>query len=183
MTDDPASGGGYGRPPAASRFKKGQSGNPRGRPKRSRDDIPYDRLLGQKVTIRDGNGAREVTAAQAFLLHLMKCGMEGDIGAASLAREAAALGRRYRGTRCEALEIVRRLVDPDNPVAAMEKLRMAVRLDPERPTARLALEPWLVEAALARLGDRRLTPDEQAVVVKATRSHRKVRWPAWWMTV
>src|SRR5262245_34021006 len=38
----------------------------------------------------------------------------------------------------------------------------------------------LVEAALARLGDRRLTPEEQATIVKATRSPRKVEWPEWW---
>lgn len=32
--------------------------------------------------------------------------------------------------------------------AALEKLRAAVLLDPYRETARLALEPWLVKAAL-----------------------------------
>jgi hypothetical protein len=30
---------------------------------------------------------------------------------------------------------------------ALELLRMATKLDPYRETARLALEPWLVEAA------------------------------------
>ena len=37
---------------------------------------------------------------------------------------------------------------------------MARKLDPYRETARMALEPWLVEAALARL-DRELSSDEQ----------------------
>ena len=44
----------------------------------------------------------------------------------------------------------------------------------------MVLEPWLVEAALARLGGRRLTLAEQRTVVDATRTPAKVRWPDWW---
>jgi hypothetical protein len=53
------------------------------------------------------------------------------------------------------------------------------KLDPYRETARMTLEPWLVEAALARLG-RKLNPAEQRIIVNATRTPRKVRWPEWW---
>ena len=56
---------------------------------------------------------------------------------------------------------------------------MAKKLDPYRETARMVLEPWLVEDALARL-DCRLTPNEQRTVVEATRTPHKVRWPEWW---
>jgi hypothetical protein len=44
----------------------------------------------------------------------------------------------------------------------------------------MVLEPWLVEEALARLGDRRLSLDEQAKVILAVRAPGKVRWPDWW---
>ena len=63
---------------------------------------------------------------------------------------------------------------------ALEPLRMATDLNHYRPTARMVLEPWLVEEALARLGDRRLSPEEQAKVVRALRTPRKVRWSDWW---
>jgi hypothetical protein len=43
----------------------------------------------------------------------------------------------------------------------------------------MALEPWLVEAALARL-DRTLSPADQPTIVKATRTPQKVKWPEWW---
>jgi hypothetical protein len=56
---------------------------------------------------------------------------------------------------------------------------MARKLDAYRETARMALEPWLVEAALARLSQP-LSPVDQRIVVKATRTPRKVRWPKWW---
>ena len=64
---------------------------------------------------------------------------------------------------------------------ALEALRMGVKLDRTRPTARMVLEPWLVEAALARLGQRRLTREEQEQVVRATRTPWKVTWPEWWV--
>jgi hypothetical protein len=61
----------------------------------------------------------------------------------------------------------------------MEPLRMARKLDPCRETVRIVLEPWLVEVALARL-DRTLSPADQRIIVKATRTPHKVRWPEWW---
>jgi hypothetical protein len=55
---------------------------------------------------------------------------------------------------------------------------MAKILDPYGKTERMALEPWLVDATLARLQP--LSPVDQRVFVKATRTPHKVRWPDWW---
>ena len=41
---------GYRKPPASTRFRKGQSGNPRGRPRGRRNEPPYEAVLGQMVT-------------------------------------------------------------------------------------------------------------------------------------
>src|SRR5260370_38650165 len=67
-------------------------------------------------------------------------------------------------------------VAPGSVTSALEPLRMARKLDLYRETARIALEPWLVEAALARLR-RPLSPAGQRIIVKATPTPRKVRWP------
>jgi len=75
--------------------------------------------------------------------------------------------------------IVRAIVAPGSVTYALMPLRMARKLDPYRETARMVLEPWLVEAALARL-DRRLSPADQRTIVKATRTPHKVKWPDWW---
>ena len=48
--------------------------------------------------------------------------------------------------------------------------------------AQIKLEPWLVQRALDRLGDRRLTIKQRATVVAATRTPGQVRWPDWWET-
>jgi hypothetical protein len=58
-------------------------------------------------------------------------------------------------------------------------VRMAKKLDPYRETARMALEPWLVEAALACL-PQTLSPAYQRTIVEATRTPHRVRWPEWW---
>lgn len=64
--------------------------------------------------------------------------------------------------------------------STMCTLRMATKLDPYRKTNWTVLGPWLVEAALARFGNRRLTIDEQAEVVANMRTPWKVRWSKWW---
>jgi len=67
---------GYGRPPVSTRFRKGQSGNPRGRPKGRKKEVPNDAVLGQTVTIREDGVEKTMTAAEAFLLSLAKQGLE-----------------------------------------------------------------------------------------------------------
>jgi hypothetical protein len=46
-------------------------------------------------------------------------------------------------------------------------------------TARMALEPWIVEAALDRLRPI-LSPADQRIILKATRTPHSVKWPEWW---
>lgn len=178
-SDDSKSG--YGKPPAATRFKKGQSGNSKGRPRGSHKRIPFDAVLGQRVTIREGGNERKVTAAEAFLLQLAKRGLEGDIPAARNTMTAIAEGRSARVVDTPSFTgIVIELVAPGSVNTALQPLRMAKKLDLYRETARMALEPWIVEAALARLGERQLSLEEQRTVLKATRTPRKVKWPDWW---
>lgn len=173
---------GYGKAPVSTRFRKGQSGNPGGRPRGRTNAPPYESVLGQIVTIREDGSERRVTAAAAFLLHMTKRGLEGDGPAARAAMAAIEDARAARGASTEEgiTVIIRKMVTPGSVNAALEPLRMATRLDRFRPTARIALEPWLVEAALARLGERHLTLEEQATVVRATRTPKKIRWPDWW---
>lgn len=172
---------GYGKPPAATRFQKGRSGNPKGRPKGRRKGIPYDSLLGQMVTIREDGKQRRITAAEAFLLHLTKRGLEGDSASARASLGALEAARaKHAGEEPLQVRIVWRSVSPGSVGCSIEPLGMAVKLNRYSDHARFELKPWIVQAALDRFGDRRLTREEQAVVVQAVKKPEQVSWPPWW---
>ncbi len=136
------------------------------------------------VTIKDGRGARQVTAEEAFLLYLRKKAVDGNEAAQERLEEIQAFRRKHDPDLDprDDLTIVGSIVSPDNPNHALRLLKMAEKLYPFQPHAQIKLEPWLVQRALDRLGDRRLNTMERATVVAATRTPRKVRWPDWWET-
>lgn len=172
---------GHKRPPKGSRFAKGTSGNPKGRPRGRSRTAPYEAVLGQTVTIRDGAVEKRMSAAEAFMLHLAKRGLEGDgpAGRALMTTIEEVNGQRPSADTAVSA-IVLTAVTPGSVNSALEPLRMARKLDPHRPSARMMLEPWVVKAALKRLGDRRFTREEQQIVLAATRTPHKVAWPDWW---
>lgn len=172
---------GYGRPPKATRFQKGKSGNPRGRPRNRHRDIPYDGLLGQIVTVREDGRERRVTAAEAFILQLTKKGLEGDSASARASLAAIENARAARSARGEDAPTLRIHFRTFGLCCAVEDLGIGVLVHPtDEERVRLTLKPWIVEAALARLGKRRLTVAEQRTVLESTRTPRKVNWPDWW---
>ncbi len=70
---------GYGKPPLHSRFRPGQSGNPRGRPKGALGlKATLRKVLGQTVTVREGEVVRRVTRLEAVLLSLIARAVKGD---------------------------------------------------------------------------------------------------------
>jgi Family of unknown function (DUF5681) len=73
---------GYRRPPKATRFKAGQSGNPKGRPRGS-PNLATDLCaeLGEQITIREGGQARQVSKQRALIKSLMAKALQGDVRA------------------------------------------------------------------------------------------------------
>lgn len=75
---------GRGRPPRHTRFKPGQSGNPRGRPRGSANASRIvKRALDRKVSVRKGDKTQTMTTLQAITESYSMKAMQGDRHAAS----------------------------------------------------------------------------------------------------
>lgn len=172
---------GYRQPPKSTRFSKGKSGNPRGRPKNRHREIPYNAILGQMVTIREDGRERRVTAAEAFLLQLTQKGLAGDSAATRASLEAIEVARATRSSEVPvASKIVISSVDSGADAIIGELGLAKLKYPADEARVRWELNPWIVEAALAKLDGRRLSKEEQLEVWNATRTPHKVSWPGWW---
>jgi hypothetical protein len=81
MSEDPSDYQvGYRKPPRHSRFRRGQSGNPRGRPKGSQSAARLARrILNEKIVIRENGKRRWITRREAMLKQLANKGVMGDL--------------------------------------------------------------------------------------------------------
>jgi len=82
--DPPHEAVGYCQPPRAHRFRPGQSGNPRGRPKgaRSTGSIVAG-VLSKKVTLNTAGRRRQVPVKEAILMRMADAALKGDLKAAA----------------------------------------------------------------------------------------------------
>ena len=73
---------GYGRPPRHTRFAKGQSGNPRGRPRGAKS---FNTLLSDKlnepVTVAENGGRRKISKREAIVTQLVNRSAAADFRA------------------------------------------------------------------------------------------------------
>lgn len=70
---------GYKRPPVHTRFKPGQSGNPRGRPQ-GRRNLKHDleAELSERITLRDGDRTIRLTKQRALVKSTVARAIKGD---------------------------------------------------------------------------------------------------------
>lgn len=76
---------GFGRPPKASQFRRGHSGNPSGRPKGSRGvSAIIAKALAEKVVVTEHGQRREISKLEAAAKQLANQAAGGDQRAAKL---------------------------------------------------------------------------------------------------
>ena len=70
---------GYRRPPASGKFKKGSSGNPKGRPKGARNFLTLlEQELAQKIVVSENGRRKTITRLQAMVKRMVAGAMQGD---------------------------------------------------------------------------------------------------------
>jgi hypothetical protein len=79
---------GYGKPPVHTRFQKGQSGNPSGKPKKILSNAEIlTRELDTKVTITDGSKKKRLTKREVIHKAATRMAMKGDLRAIKMVLE------------------------------------------------------------------------------------------------
>src|SRR5579884_3866022 len=70
---------GYGRPPVATRFKRGASGNPSGK-RKARPTLSQrlDRILGEIVPVTEGGKSKRMAKEEVFLRQMVTRAIAGD---------------------------------------------------------------------------------------------------------
>ncbi len=73
---------GYGKPPKKHQFKKGTSGNPRGRPKGKKSFAArFQKFLDEKITVNINGRPEKLTKEDAFLKRVINDAIAGKPGA------------------------------------------------------------------------------------------------------
>ena len=76
---------GYGKPPEDTKFKDGKSGNPKGRPKGSKNTYKLlQEILDQKLEVVDNGKKIKISKKVAMLTQLINQGVKGDVKAISV---------------------------------------------------------------------------------------------------
>src|SRR5712691_1957724 len=73
---------GYRRPPKSGHFKKGQSGNPKGRPKGSGNFLTLlEHELGHSIVVNENGKKKTITRMQAMVKRIVAGALQGDLKA------------------------------------------------------------------------------------------------------
>jgi hypothetical protein len=180
---------GYCDPPAEYRYKEGQSGNPKGGPKGPRRAKPQRRVMFLDQVIRCTIGGKRFhgTRREALMQVATKQSIiKKDFRLQQLLLKLKAQIDESQShiVRDETFFIIADFPSSPTYVSCIEDAAdvagFGKKAYHKQQTARVLLESRVIEEALANLGERRLTREQQEEVLAAARFPKKVSWPEWW---
>lgn len=174
---------------ASTRFRKGQSGNPKGRPRKVRSEqtsaSAFDIVLDKTLTVTQNGVERELTVDEALLLRTYQDALAGNRPARRRILQMILRREEWLASQPSAHTprpvIYRVEENPQNANAALLLLGIATRDDAgsveNDPYERLLLELWAVEAALRRGRNLHIADKDRTLLCNSTRGGNEVVWP------
>jgi hypothetical protein len=165
-----------------TRFEKGRSGNPNGRPKKRRPNVSaFDIIFDKTLTVTQGGAERELTIEEALELQTYQAALKGSRMAIRkvlkmIEKREASLARQVKPTGRGAKMIIEHCSSNTNE--ALRILEIAP-YDPawgdEHPRMRMAT--WATQAALSRPGRRKFSEREVQDIKFFTTNSEALKWP------
>lgn len=69
---------GYSKPPKTTQFTKGKSGNPNGRPKKTRSPTSLKELFTQPIKVTQNGRPAKIPVIEAIVTQLLRAAVKGD---------------------------------------------------------------------------------------------------------
>ena len=177
MTKRPIPGAGS----VSTRFKRGQSGNPKGRPRKPKPPplSPFA-ILDELLPVHEPGSVSELPLEDAMLIKTYQRAITGSRRAwkklVKMILERQKLRFKSRAPRSP--RITRQIEeDPENALEALEILGIASRTAGDSQNAHLRLERWAVEAALRRRSFEELSSSDIHLIRGSTHDGDAVKWP------
>jgi hypothetical protein len=179
------------RAPRTGQFRKGHSGNPKGRPRKPSappDAIrsAFEIVLEKCVTVTRAGIDQELSVKEALQLRTYQDAL-GENRAAwrevlkMIAKREKTMADRGLGTQRTMPSVTSKMSpDPRNADAAMCLLGIAApdKSREEYDPGAVLLEPWAVQAALRRRrGSKALSMEDVSDIKRCSRAPETLRWP------
>lgn len=166
---------------SSTRFKPGQSGNPKGRPRKPRrpDVSAFEIVLDKRMTATIGGKERELTVEEVLQQQALRDALAGKRMAIRkvlkmIEKREAALTKK-NGASSKSRITIERHHHADNANEAMRILGVA-EPDPGFPN-RWKLHAWATQAALSRPGTRKFVEKDVRNIKFFTFDSDTLRWP------
>ncbi len=141
---------GFGKPPKHTQFKPGQSGNPKGRPKGTKNlKTDLEEELRELIVVREGGNVKTVSKQRAMLKSLTAKAVQGDPRAADIV-----INMMYRLLHEDDAEDTARGPSPDDK-AILEAFENRLLRKPDEA-------PEDSNGSDAAINSKKGTPDESA---------------------
>lgn len=168
-----------------TRFQKGLSGNPAGRPKARRPHVSaFDIIFDKTLTVTLNGTERELTVDEALQMQTYQAALKGSKMAIravlKMIEKREVVLAAQNPVKTNPIEVKRRHTS-DNARRALEILDIAVP-DPTWTSVpaekrRMKLRRWAAQAGLSRPGRKQLEPKQVEDIKFFTLEPGELRWP------